>query len=83
MSQHRFAVGENVYYQAPTRYVAAPGVYTIVGLLPERVYRIRSPAESYERTAAEIDLALAPQAAPTTDPPLLTGRQRLGLGKWR
>ena len=81
-TKHKYAVGQSVNYQTPRRYSAAGGTYKIVGLLPERVYRIRSPAESHERAVPENNLAPAPDDAPTLaikD----WGRARRRPGKWK
>jgi hypothetical protein len=60
---HKFAVGATVYYESgfPAG-GAARGVYKIVRQLPvERdarlVYRIKSQAETFERTAEESQLS--------------------------
>jgi len=58
MGSHRYRVGETVecLLDVYTRY-AAPGDYTVLGLLPEREgqrhYRIKSPLESHERVMME------------------------------
>ena len=65
MSQHRYRLGQAVYYQTPGRCSAAPGVYKVVGTLPEKVYRIKHPAETHERAVAETDLFPAPNDALT------------------
>ena len=58
---HKFRVGMAVYYQSGFPSAGARGVYKIVKQLPvERdskiVYRIKSPAETFERTAEESQL---------------------------
>ncbi len=58
---HKFAIGSEVYYEGGIRSGGARGVYKIVKQLPvERdnkiVYRIKSPAETFERTAEESQL---------------------------
>lgn len=58
---HKFAIGSAVYYEGGFPSGGARGVYTIVKQLPvERdnkiVYRIKSPAETFERTAEESQL---------------------------
>lgn len=59
---HKFSVGANVYY-APTYGVAAArGKYKIVRQLPVEndnkiTYRIKSVAETFERTAEEHQLS--------------------------
>jgi hypothetical protein len=59
---HKFAVGAAVYYESGFPGGSACGVYKIVKQLPvERdnkiVYRIKSPAETFERTAEESRLS--------------------------
>ncbi len=59
---HKFSVGVAVYYEGGVASGGARGVYTIVKQLPvERdnkiVYRIKSPAEAFERTAEEGQLS--------------------------
>ena len=58
---HKYAIGQDVYYQPPVRYSAAPGTYKIIQWLPVEhghpAYRIKSPAESFERTADEGELS--------------------------
>jgi hypothetical protein len=57
---HKYSVGQNVYYDPPIRRSAASGIYKIIRQLPvendSRLYRIKSEAESFERTADEIEL---------------------------
>jgi hypothetical protein len=58
---HKYSPGESVYYEAQFGNDAARGMYTIVRQLPiERdkrlSYRIKSAAESFERTAEEHQL---------------------------
>ena len=57
---HKYSVGQNVYYDPPIRRSAASGVYKIIRQLPvendSRLYRIKSDAETFERTADEIEL---------------------------
>ena len=62
---HRYSIGQLVYFEGAFQYNAARGQYKIVGLVPiERdnkvIYRIKNPAESFERTAEEHQLTLAP-----------------------
>ena len=57
----------HVYYKPPVKHSAAPGIYKIVGTLPVEsegrlAYRIKSAAETFERTADESELTL-PQRA--------------------
>jgi hypothetical protein len=58
---HKFAIGTAVYYDGGFISAAARGVYKIMKQLPvERdnkiAYRIKSPAETFERTAEESQL---------------------------
>jgi len=60
---HKFSVGQDVYYKPPVKHSAAPGIYKIVGTLPVEsegrlAYRIKSAAETFERTADESELTL-------------------------
>jgi hypothetical protein len=55
---HKFSIGTAVYYDGGFRTDAARGVYKIMKQLPverdnEIAYRIKSPAETFERTAGE------------------------------
>jgi hypothetical protein len=59
---HKFAVGTAVYYASGFQSGAAHGLYKIVRQLPiERdnklLYRIKSAAETFERTAEETQLS--------------------------
>ena len=59
---HKYRIGQDVYYRPSIKYTAAPGVYTIIKTLPveseDRVgYRIKSAAETFERTVDESELA--------------------------
>ena len=61
---HKFAVGTAVHYEGGTVSGAARGVYKVTRHLPvERdnrgVYRIKSVAETFERTAEEHQLSRA------------------------
>jgi hypothetical protein len=61
---HKYRVSQHVYYRPSIKHTAARGIYEIVGTLPVEVegrliYRIKSAAESFERTADEIELTLA------------------------
>ena len=61
---HKFAVGASVYYNGGALTPGVRGIYKIVRQLPvERdnriVYRIKSAAESFERTAEEHQLSRA------------------------
>ena len=60
---HKYRIGQDVYYRPSIKYSAAPGIYTITKTLPveseDRVgYRIKSAAETFERTADESELTL-------------------------
>ena len=60
---HKFRIGQDVYYRPSIKYSAAPGIYTIIKTLPVEsedrlAYRIKSPAETFERTADENELTL-------------------------
>jgi hypothetical protein len=59
---HKFAVGAQVYYAPGFTGVAARGLYTVVRTLPVEndnkvIYRIKSAAETFERTAEEHQLS--------------------------
>lgn len=59
---HRFAAGQNVYYEPTFGKAAVRGQYTVVRTLPvendSRVsYRIKSVAENFERIAEEHQLS--------------------------
>ena len=58
---HKFAIGAAVYYDSGFLSDAARGVYKVTKQLPverdDRIaYRIKSPAETFERTAEESQL---------------------------
>jgi hypothetical protein len=58
---HKFAIGTAVYYGGGSLSAAARGLYKIMKQMPverdDRVaYRIKSPAETFERTAEESQL---------------------------
>jgi len=60
---HKYQIGQDVHYRPSIRFSAAPGIYTITKTLPvERdarlAYRIKSAAETFERTADESELTL-------------------------
>jgi hypothetical protein len=62
---HRYSIGQVVYFEGPFQYDAADGQYQIVSLVPVEkdnkvVYRIKNPAEPFERTAEEYQLTRAP-----------------------
>ena len=59
---HKFAVGTSVYYNGGTMTPGARGSYKVVRQLPVEMdnklsYRIKSAAESFERTAEEHQLS--------------------------
>jgi hypothetical protein len=61
---HKYSVGQDVYYKPPIKLSAALGTYKITARLPveiegQHTYRIKNPAESFERTADESELTLA------------------------
>ena len=58
---HKFTVGASVYYNGGTIAPGARGVYKVVRQLPVEMdnrllYRIKSAAETFERTAEEHQL---------------------------
>lgn len=62
MRPHKFKVGDAVGFTPGRRSMpASPGVYQVVRLVPsdgsENVYRVKSAAEPFERTAREIELS--------------------------
>lgn len=59
---HKFSVGAAVYFEASVFAGGSRGVYKIVRQMPiERdnrvLYRIKSPAETFERTVEEDNLS--------------------------
>jgi hypothetical protein len=59
---HKFAIGAAVYFEAGVLSGGARGVYKVVRQMPvERdsriLYRIKSPTETFERTAEEDNLS--------------------------
>lgn len=61
---HKFPVGASVYFESGIASGAARGLYKIMRHLPverddRRMYRIKSAAETFERTAEESQLARA------------------------
>jgi hypothetical protein len=61
---HKFSVGTTVHYEGGTLSGGARGLYKVTRQLPvERddkiIYRIKSQAESFERTAEEHQLSHA------------------------
>ena len=59
---HKFAVGASVHYDGCVQAPGSRGIYKVVRQLPvERdnklIYRIKSAAESFERTAEEHQLS--------------------------
>ncbi len=62
--QHKFNIGETVYFTASNvSRPAATGTYEVIRLLPtdgdERQYRIKSTTEAFERVARESQLHAA------------------------
>jgi hypothetical protein len=62
---HKYSIGQLVYFEGALQYNAAQGQYKIVRLVPiekdnKVVYRIKTPAEAFERTAEEHQLTRAP-----------------------
>ena len=62
---HKYSIGQLVYFEGSFQYNAASGEYKIVSVAPiekdnKLVYRIKNPAEAFERTAEEHQLTLAP-----------------------
>ena len=60
---HKYRIGQDVYYRPSIKYTAAPGIHKIVGILPVEsegrlTYRIKSAAETFDRTADESELTL-------------------------
>ncbi len=61
---HKYSVGQLVYFEGTLGHNAARGQYTVVRLVPvekdnKLVYRIKNPAEAFERTAEEHQLKTA------------------------
>ena len=59
---HKFSTGEDVFYDSKFGHGAAKGQYKVVRALPVEndnrlQYRIKSAAESFERTAEEHQLS--------------------------
>jgi len=59
---HKFQIGLSVYFESAISRGGARGVYKIVQQLPVEndnrvVYRIKSPAEAFERIAEESQLS--------------------------
>ena len=60
---HKYRIGQDVFYRPSIKYTAAPGIYTIIKTLPVEsegrlTYRIKSAAETFDRTADESELTL-------------------------
>jgi hypothetical protein len=58
---HKYAVGQDVYYQPSIKHSAARGIYKVTARVPVEsdgrlTYRIKSAAEAFERTADESEL---------------------------
>ena len=61
---HKFATGQDVYYEPTFGNAAARGQYKVVRPLPVEndnriLYRVKNPAETFERTAEEHQLSRA------------------------
>jgi hypothetical protein len=61
---HKYSVGQLVYFEGTFGHDAARGQYKIVRLVPvekdnKLIYRIKNPAEAFERTAEEHQLKAA------------------------
>ena len=61
MNAHKYQVGQNVYFTSgPISRPGASGSYQVLKLLPsdgsDYQYRIKSPAEAFERVAKESQL---------------------------
>jgi hypothetical protein len=59
---HKYAVGQDVHYSPSIKHSAARGIYKVTARLPVEsgdrpIYRIKSAAESFERTADESELS--------------------------
>lgn len=74
MAQHKFKVGQDVNY-AQKHAAASSRSYKVVRRLPpeqgELTYRIKSPAELFERVVRESEIT-----ASATRPALSTGRSK-------
>jgi hypothetical protein len=60
---HKYSIGQLVYFDGAVKIHAAHGQYKIVRLVPieqnnKVIYRIKTPAEAFERTAEEYQLTL-------------------------
>jgi len=58
---HAFAVGHTVTLEPSPLRQAPTGDYTVLRLLPDRQYRIKSLKENHERLAQESDLRFSKQ----------------------
>jgi hypothetical protein len=61
---HKYSVGQLVYFEGTFGHNAVRGQYEIVRLVPvekdnKLIYRIKNPAEAFERTAEEYQLKTA------------------------
>jgi hypothetical protein len=61
---HKYSVGQLVYFEGTFGSDAARGQYKIIRLVPieqnnKLIYRIKNPAEAFERTAEEHQLKTA------------------------
>jgi len=68
MTEHRFKIGQSVYFRPKKSRLALAGAYQITKRFPgaggEFKYRIRSPHEDYERVARESELSRLEDRAP-------------------
>jgi len=60
---HKYSIGQLVYFDGAVKIHAAHGQYKIFRLVPieqnnKVIYRIKTPAEAFERTAEEYQLTL-------------------------
>jgi hypothetical protein len=60
---HKYSIGQMVYFDGAVKNHAAHGQYKIVHLVPieqnnKVIYRIKAPAEAFQRTAEEYQLTL-------------------------
>jgi hypothetical protein len=59
---HRYAVGQQVYFESKFGHAAARGAYKVTRIVPVEndnrlCYRIKNAAENFERTAEEHQLS--------------------------
>lgn len=67
MPSHKFKAGQIVSFDAPKGMLQGGATYKVERVMPiengELKYRIKSPAESFERMAKECELLLIAEAA--------------------